>query len=88
MTILDTSIIIKLVKKKEVIDDDITIVTLAEFPQILEYKRFHGNVIYPTKADLDLTVELQQRLIRLGKPKSFPDLLIAAICISREEESS
>ncbi len=28
-------------------DEDITMVNLAEFPLLLEYKKFRGNVIYP-----------------------------------------
>jgi len=68
------------------IDDMVTVVTLAEFPSILEYAKFQGSVIYPTRDDMDLAVKLQLKLKSRGKPKPFSDLLIAAICINRNEE--
>jgi len=86
MTILDTSIIIDRIKKRKEIVEDITIITAAEYPPLLEYSKFYGNVIYPVRKDLDLTIELQIKLRKIGKPKPFSDLLIAAICINRNEE--
>jgi predicted nucleic acid-binding protein len=68
------------------IDEGITIVTLVEFPSLLEYAKFQGNIIYPTRSDLELAIELQLKLRSAGKPKPFSDLLIAAICINRDEE--
>jgi len=85
MTILDTSIVINLIKNRKTINEDLTIITLAEFSPILEYSKFNGNIIYPTRKDLNLTIQLQQKLRKIGKPKSFTDLLIAAICINRNE---
>ena len=35
---------------------------------------------------MDLAIELQMKLRAKGKPKPFSDLLIAAICINRDEE--
>jgi len=35
---------------------------------------------------VDLAIELQVKLRARGKPKPFSDLLIAAICINRDEE--
>ena len=64
----------------------VTAVTLAEFPSLLEYSKFEGSVIYPTRSDLDLSVELQLKLKDKGRLKPFSDLLIAAICINRNEE--
>ena len=64
----------------------VTIVTLAELPSILKYAKFQGSVIYPTREDMDLAVKLQLELRERGKPKPFSDLLIAAICINRDEE--
>jgi hypothetical protein len=40
------------------IDDMVTVVTLAEFPSILEYAKFQGSIIYPTRDDMDLAVKL------------------------------
>ncbi len=36
--------------------------------------------------DVLLAIELQKRLRRLGKAKPFADLLIASVCINRDEE--
>ncbi|MEM4610736.1 MAG: PIN domain-containing protein [Thermoproteota archaeon] len=63
-----------------------TIVTLVEFPSLLEYSKFQGSVVYPTRSDLDLAVELQLKLRNQGRLKPFSDLLIAAICINRNED--
>jgi len=68
------------------ITDDITVVTLVEFPPILEYAGFKGQIIIPSVEDYFTAYRLQKKLRQLGKPKSFPDLLIAAICINRGEE--
>jgi predicted nucleic acid-binding protein len=68
------------------IDEMVTIVTLAELPSILKYAKFQGSAIYPTREDMDLAVKLQLKLRERGKPKPFSDLLIAAICINRDEE--
>ncbi len=86
MSILDTNVAIGLRGKNQRITDDITIVTLAEYPPIMDYSGFEGRVIYPESEDLDLVVELQEKLRAKGKAKGFADLLIAAICINRNEE--
>jgi len=36
----------------------VTAVTIAEFPPLLEYAKFHGEVLYPTREDVDLAIEL------------------------------
>ena len=38
------------------------------------------------RKDILLSIELQRRLRKIGKPKPFADLLIASICINRREE--
>ncbi|MFW6111291.1 MAG: DNA-binding protein [Thermoproteota archaeon] len=68
------------------INENLTVVTLAEFPPLIEYKNFRGNLIYPQRGDLDSTVEIQSNLRSTGKPKPFSDLLIAAICMNRNQE--
>jgi hypothetical protein len=42
------------------IDEMVTVVTLAEFPSILEYAS--GSIIHPTRDDMDLAVELKLKL--------------------------
>ena len=86
MTILDTSIIIERVRRREEIREDITVVSIVEFPQILAYKKFSGRIVYPMPEDYELAYKLQLKLMKAGKPKPFSDLLIAAICINRNEE--
>ena len=86
MTILDTSILIEKVKRREEIREDITVVSIVEFPQILAYRKFSGRIIYPMPEDYELAYKLQLKLMKAGKPKPFSDLLIAAICINRNEE--
>ena len=86
MAIFDTSIVMDLASKGEKITGDITVVTLIEYPKIVEYKKFHGDVIFPSVEDFFLAYELQRKLLKQGKPKGFADLLIAAICINRGEK--
>jgi len=86
LTILDTSILIEKVRRREEIKEDITVVSIVEFPQILAYRKFSGRIIYPMPEDYELAYKLQLKLMKAGKPKPFSDLLIAAICINRNEE--
>jgi predicted nucleic acid-binding protein len=66
------------------IDEMVTVVTLAEF--LSSSNTCQGSIIYPTRDDMDLAVELQLKLRGRGRPKPFSDLLIAAIYINRNEE--
>ena len=84
MTILDTSIILERVKKREGITEDITAISIVEFPQILSYKRFYGRIVFPIPEDYELAYKLQLKLMEIGKPKPFSDLLIAAMCIKQK----
>lgn len=82
MTVLDTSIIIKRSKQQERIKENITEVSVVEYPPILEYRKFEGKVLLNDREDMLLAVEIQRNLRRIGKPKGFADLLISAICIN------
>ena len=84
--IIDTNIAIDRFKKKEEIRENITIITAIEFPPILSYDRFHGTVYTIKPEDQVLAIRLQRLLRQIGKPKSVPDILIASICINRNEE--
>ena len=86
MSVIDTNVVIEKVKKNEEIYEDITEVTLAEYPPILEYQKFYGKVYTIERRDVLLSIELQRRLRVIGNPKPFADLLIASICINRNEE--
>ncbi len=86
MTILDTSIVIDRVKSRKPINEDITVVTLVEYPKIVYYKYFYGGVVFPIRQDFILAYKLQLELFKLGKPQAFSDLLVAAIALNRDEE--
>ena len=47
MTVLDTNILIEKVRRREEIREDITVVSIVEFPQILAYRKFSGRIVYP-----------------------------------------
>ena len=84
--IVDTSIAIDRFKKKEEIHENIAIITAIEFPPILSYDKFHGTVYTIKPEDQVLAIKLQRLLRKIGKPKPAPDILIASICINRNEE--
>ena len=86
MTILDTSVLIDKIKLRKPINEDITVVTLIEYPKIIYYKYFYGGVVFPIRQDFILAHRLQLELLKIGKPQAFSDLLIAAIVINRDEE--
>ena len=84
--ILDTNIAINKIRKRGIIDENITVVTLIEYPSILEYAGFKGNIILPTIKDYYTAYEIQKRLMQRGKMKGFADILIASIAINNGEE--
>ncbi len=45
MTILDTSVVIDRVKSRKTISEDITVVTLIEYPKTVYHKYFYGEGI-------------------------------------------
>lgn len=85
MSIIDTSILIDKVSEGKIVSDNITVITLIEYPMILEYKNFSGKVFYPDEKDFNLSPELQQGLRKEGRMKGASDL-IAAICINNNEK--
>ena len=86
MVILDTSVVIDRVKRREEISENLTVVTFVEYPKIVFYKKFNGNIIFPTEEDYILAHKLQLELLRVGIAKPFADILIASICINRDGE--
>ncbi len=86
MTILDTSIVIDRVRQREPITEDITVVTLVEYPRIIYYKRFQGGIIFPIEQDYLTAHKLQLKLLQRGRPQAFADLLVSSIAINRGEE--
>lgn len=86
MTVLDTSIIIDRVKKREHIIEIITEVSILEYPSILLYKMFPGQIYLIDRIDIEKALELKISLRAIGKPKGIADLLIATICINHGEK--
>lgn len=86
MMILDTSIAIERIRRRDIISESITIVTLIEYPSILEYSGFKGDVIFPTLKDYYTAYEIQKRLMSKGRMKGFADILIASIAINNDDE--
>jgi len=83
--ILDTSIVIDKVKDKEEIFDNITIITLIEYPPIKNYKKFYGKIYYISYEEQLLAVIIQEELRKKGTPMSVGDIFIAAVAINRDE---
>lgn len=86
MTILDTSVVIELVRERKPVTEDITVVTLVEYPRIVYYKHFRGNVVFPVEQDYLTAHKLQLQLLKKGHPQAFADLLIASIAVNRGEK--
>ncbi|BAD84365.1 predicted nucleic acid-binding protein, containing PIN domain [Thermococcus kodakarensis KOD1] len=86
MVVLDTNVVIEKVRKGEEISENITGVTFVEFPRIVRYSKFRGDVLFPVLDDFILAHKLQEKLLERGTPRGFADLLIAAICVNRGEE--
>ncbi len=86
MTIYDTSVVIDRARKGEHIDGDVTAITLVEYPRIIYYKKFEGDVKFPVREDYILAHRLQLKLLEMGRPQQASDLIIAAIAIRLREE--
>jgi len=86
--ILDTSAVIERVRARKPVTEDITAVTLVEYPEIIYYRHFWGGVVFPVYEDYIVAHRLQQALVGLGKSQAFSDLLVAAVAINRDEEAT
>ena len=86
MAVIDTNIAIDKFKLGEEIPENITIITAIEFPPILSYDKFKGIVYTITPQDQILAIKIQRLLRKMGKPKASSDILIASICVNRNEE--
>lgn len=86
MAVLDTNVVIDRIKRREEIRENTTAVTFVEYPKIVYYKKFYGKILFPDVEDFMLAHKTQNKLLELGKAKTFADLLIASICINRNEE--
>ncbi len=85
MTVIDTNVVMRRVKTGEEISENITEVTAVEYPPVLSYRKFNGEILLITRRTVAIAIELQRKLREIGKPKQFADLMIAAICIANGE---
>jgi len=85
MVVLDTSVLIDKLRHGEEVRENITVVSLIEYPKVSGHPLFKGTVYFPTLDDFVRAFQIQKELLKKGKPKSFADLVIAAICINRGE---
>ena len=86
MPILDTNVLIDKIRRCEEIHKNITEITVLEYPPILKYPKFYGKTYYLRRSDLNLSLKIQINLRKIGAQKPIPDVLIASICINRDEE--
>jgi len=86
MSVLDTNVLIDKIRRNEEIHDNITEITVLEYPPILKYLKFHGRIHYLKRYDLNLALKIQIELRKIGAQKPLPDILIASICVNRNEE--
>ena len=75
MSVIDTNIAIERVKSNSDIHENITEVTLVEYPPIIDYPKFYGKVLPIDRKDILLAIELQRRLRTVGKPKILHRLI-------------
>ncbi|MDH5686560.1 MAG: type II toxin-antitoxin system VapC family toxin [Candidatus Bathyarchaeota archaeon] len=86
MVVLDTGVVLDRVKLKKEVPENVTVVSVVEWPPLLKYAKFRGKVYYPRLEDFRVAYETQERLYRVGKMMGFADLLLASICVSRNEK--
>ena len=88
MPVLDTSVLIDKIRKNEEILENITEITVLEYPPVLKYPKFRGKIYYliPKKTRLEIGIGNSDKIEKGWNPKSVPDILIASICINRDEE--
>jgi len=84
--ILDTSSVIRRVSQGREVEGNITSITLIEYPPVRTYDKFHGRIYFLTEADQLRAASLQGKMRALGKPMGAANLLIAAVCLNRDEE--
>lgn len=83
---IDTSVLIDRVSEGSAVTESISIITLIEYPMVLEYRGFSGRIFYPDEKDFNLALCMQEELRSQGRMKGSSDLIIAAICINNNQK--
>jgi len=86
MSVVDTNLAIERFRAKREIHENITIITAIEFPPVLSYEKFLEEVYTITPEDQILAIKIQRLLRKIGRPRPSSGILIASICINRNEE--
>ena len=86
MTVVDTSLLADRIGEGEDVDEDVCMISIIEYPLLLEYPRFRGKVLLPELRDFELALDIQRKLVERGRMKPAADLVIAATCINHEED--
>jgi hypothetical protein len=85
MTVIDTSLLADSIGEGKAIDENVCMISIVEYPPILEYPRFKGKVLLAELADFELALVIQRKLMERGRMKPAADLIIAATCINHGE---
>lgn len=67
------------------INENVCMISIIEYPPLLEYPRFKGKVLLAELRDFELALEIQRKLMGKGRMKPAADLIISATCINRGE---
>ncbi len=84
--IIDTQIAIRKIKRKEVIKENLSIISIMEYPPILLYEDFYGKIFKINETIQILSIKIQEKLRKIGRMMSVGDLLILATAIHFDEE--
>jgi len=77
----DTGALIDAYRKGENLQGSTTILNIVEFPKALEFRL---RVLYPSRADYSLSLEMSVELLEKGRPMPAVDMVIAAMAVNRE----
>jgi predicted nucleic acid-binding protein len=85
MTVIDTSLLSDRISEGKVIDENVCLISIIEYPLLLEYPGFKGKLLLAELREFELALDIQRKLMARGKMKPAADLLIAATCINHGE---
>jgi predicted nucleic acid-binding protein len=85
MTVIDTSLLADMMSEGQEIDENVCMISIVEYPLLLDYTRFKGKVLLAELRDFELALEIQRKLMVKGRMKPAADLIIAATCINLGE---
>jgi predicted nucleic acid-binding protein len=71
MPVLDTNILIEKIRRNEEIRENITEVTVLEYPPVLKYLKFYGKIYY-LRRPLNLALKNTDRLEEIRYSKIDP----------------